>query len=74
MVTLQVFYYVPDYRSILNEFVWQADDIVPELPRIHRFLNYWKDQIDAVIKDVLITSTLVDGTKFVTTDIYKKLH
>lgn len=30
-------------------------DLVPELPRTHQFLNFWKDNIDAVIKEVQVS-------------------
>jgi uncharacterized protein Usg len=53
-VTIQVLYYMPDHRCLINEFFWQTIDIVPELPRTHSFLKYWKDNIDAVIKEVMI--------------------
>ena len=53
-VTVGVVYWMPDHRSLINEFWWQHMDLIPELPRTHQFLNYWKDNIDAIIKDVLI--------------------
>ena len=49
LVTVNVMYFRPDYTSILNEFIWQTEDIVPELCRVHKFLNFWKDNIGAVI-------------------------
>lgn len=55
IVTVRILYYNPDYRSILNEFVWQTADVVPELFRVHRFLNYWKDQIEAAVEEVTVS-------------------
>jgi len=54
-VTIGIYYYMPDYQFLVNEFWWQHKDIVPELPRTHSFLNFWKDNIDAVIKEVVIS-------------------
>lgn len=54
LVTVNVTYYRPDYRSILNEFLCQFDDIPPELKRVHKFLNFWKENIDAVIHKIEI--------------------
>ena len=48
---------MPDYQVILQQFVWQTADIRPEYPRIHKFLNYWKDNIDAVIAEVKISDS-----------------
>ena len=53
LITIDVFYYIPK-TLILNEFLWQLEDVVPEIPRVHQFLNYWKNNIDAKISEVLI--------------------
>ncbi|MBT3501268.1 MAG: hypothetical protein HN464_02930 [Candidatus Marinimicrobia bacterium] len=45
---------MPDYLNIVNEFVWQTDDQLPEYPRITKFLNYWDKNIDGPIKEVYI--------------------
>lgn len=54
LVTVDIFYYVPDY-TIIQEFVWQTEDVVPEIPRVHKFLHYWKENIDAAIQEILIS-------------------
>ena len=54
IVTINVLYWMPDYTHILQEFIWQTADIKPEYPRVHRFLNYWHDNIEAVISEVNI--------------------
>ena len=54
IVTLDIFYYMPDYTGIIQEFLWQTEDEKPGYRRVHSFLNYWKDNIDAVIKDILL--------------------
>ena len=55
LVLVNVRYYRPDYTSILQDFTWQTEDVVPDIPRVHRFLNYWKNNIDAVIKEVEVS-------------------
>ena len=54
-VVLRVHYWMPDYNNLLQEFMWQFLDVVPEYPRTHHFLNYWKDNIEAVIHTVEVT-------------------
>lgn len=54
-VLLQVIYYMPKHPSLLQEFTWGFDDHVPELIKTHKFLNYWRQNINAVIADVLIS-------------------
>jgi uncharacterized protein Usg len=55
LVTVNVLYYMPDYLDLVQEFIWQTKDIVPEIPRVHKFLNHWKDHIDAPIQEVQIS-------------------
>ena len=52
LVSLRIFYYMPDYRDIIQEFMWQTEDYKPRYPRVNKFLNHWKENIDAVIADV----------------------
>ena len=54
-VTLDLFYYMPDHNSLLQEFIWQTMDITPELPRIHKFLSYWHDHIEATIAEINVS-------------------
>ena len=54
IVTVNVLYWMPDYQNILQQFIWQTDDVRPEYPRVHKFLNYWHDNIEAVIEEIEI--------------------
>jgi uncharacterized protein Usg len=56
MATAEVLYYMPDHPSLLQSFVWQTLDLAPQYPRIHRFLNFWRAEIDAVIHSVRLAS------------------
>ena len=54
VATVQVIYFIPDHLHILNEFMWQTEDQLPEYPRIKQFLDYWDKNIDGPIKEVYI--------------------
>jgi uncharacterized protein Usg len=54
LVTVNVLYYRLDYAHLLNEFLWQTMDTVPEYPRIHKFLEHWRKEVKAVIKEVSV--------------------
>jgi uncharacterized protein Usg len=51
-VTIQIIYYRPDYTTLLQEFVWSYEDLIPELERTHKFLWHWKRNIQAVIREI----------------------
>ena len=52
--TAEILYWMPDYPSVLQSFVWQQYDNPPEFPELHRFLNFWKDNIDATLHTVRV--------------------
>ena len=54
LVTLNVYYWMPDYENIIQEFIWQTLDVKPTYHRIHKFLNYWHNNIDAVVNEIQI--------------------
>ena len=41
-------------KMFFSSFIWQTDDVRPEYPRVHKFLNYWHDNIEAVIEEIEI--------------------
>ena len=51
-VLIRIYYYLPDHSSLVQEFIWGTMEIIPEYPRINKFLNYWHENIDAVIASI----------------------
>jgi uncharacterized protein Usg len=56
LTTAEITYYMPDHPAVLQEFLWQTLDQAPEFPRIRRFLDFWRREIDAVIHSVRVSS------------------
>lgn len=56
LATAEVLYYMPDHPSLLQSFMWQTLDLAPAYPRIHKFLDFWRSEIDAVIHSVRLAS------------------
>ena len=54
VLTTEILYYRPDYRSLLQSFVWQTTDVAPSFPRLVQFLEHWRREIDAVIHSIRI--------------------
>ena len=71
LVLVNVNYFLPDYINLVQEFIWQTEDYVPKLPRVHKFLNYWHKEIDAVINEVSISYS--NELKMNYTDYFKEL-
>jgi uncharacterized protein Usg len=56
---------MPDHRHLIQLFAWQFMDLAPRFPRVHEFLNYWKDNIEAPIQEIQLAHVKLTGNKFV---------
>jgi uncharacterized protein Usg len=56
LTTAEVLYYMPDHPALLQRFLWQTLDLAPGYPRVHRFLDFWRAEIDAVIHSVTVSA------------------
>ena len=56
LATAEVLYYMPDHPTLLQSFIWQTLDLAPSYPRIHKFLDFWRTEIQAVIHSVNLVS------------------
>jgi uncharacterized protein Usg len=56
LTTAEVLYYMPDHPVLLQRFLWQTLDLSPEFPRVYRFLDFWRREIDAVIHSVTVSA------------------
>lgn len=74
LVTIDIFYYRLDYRNLIQEFVWQTEDVVPELYRVHKFLNHWHKNIDAVVQEVQISINEKRYGSYRTVDEFFNMH
>ena len=52
LILVGITYYLPDYQNLLNQFYCHFEDNIPDIPRVHQFLNYWKNNIEAVIREI----------------------
>lgn len=73
LTTIEIIYRLPDYHSILQEFLWQTLDRPPEYPRMYKFLDYWIENIEGPIYSVRIASVdiILPGKYNLVDQIYK---
>ena len=75
LTTAEVLYYMPAHPALLQSFLWQTMDEAPSFPRIHRFLDFWRREIDAVIHSVTVAGAgLVTPAKLTIAQFDAKLH
>lgn len=63
LLTAQVFYYLPDYPSLIQEYVWQDYDEAPDYPILFKFLDHWRREIEAAIHSVRIAHQYALGAR-----------
>jgi uncharacterized protein Usg len=54
LATAEITYHMPDHPGLLQSFLWQHLDLAPEYPRLHQFLDYWRQHIEAVLHSVKV--------------------
>lgn len=54
LITIDVFYFYPDFPLLIQEFIWSTEDTIPGLPRIKRFLDHWEHNLDGIIHHVVL--------------------
>ncbi len=54
LTTAEILYHLPDHPALLQSFTWQYLDLAPKYPELHRFLDFWSRDIDAVLHSVKV--------------------
>ncbi len=54
LTTAQIFYHLPDYPKLLQEFVWQDYDLAPKFPHLQNFLGFWVHKIEGKLHSVYV--------------------
>ena len=49
LATAEIFYLMPDARSLLQTYVWQDYDMAPRFPNLRKFLDFWTRELDGQI-------------------------
>jgi len=55
--TAEIIYRLPDHVDILQTYVWQEIDLLPEFPALKKFLDFWTQQLDGPLHSVRIAHT-----------------
>lgn len=63
LLTAEIFYFFPDYPSLIQQYVWQDYDEAPDYPVLFRFLDHWRREIDAAIHSVRIAHDRMLGAR-----------
>ena len=54
LTTANILYRMPDHPQVLQTFVWQDYDLAPLFPELHRFLDFWKRELEGPLFSVTV--------------------
>jgi uncharacterized protein Usg len=61
LTTAEIMYRMPDYRDIMQLFVWQDYDVAPKFPRLIKFLDFWSHNLDGPLETVRVAHNPITG-------------
>jgi uncharacterized protein Usg len=59
LTTAEILYRLPDHPTLLQTYIWQELDLVPDFPVLKRFLNFWERKIDGRLHSVRVCNARV---------------
>ncbi len=54
LTTAEILYFMPDFRRVLQSYVWQEYDLAPEFPILRKFLDFWQQNLDGKLHSVTV--------------------
>jgi uncharacterized protein Usg len=61
LTTAEIMYRMPDFRDILQTFIWQDYDLAPKFPKLIKFLDYWAHHLDGPLASVRVAHSGIVG-------------
>jgi len=54
LTTAEILYQIPEYPDLLQSYLWQSLDRVPDFPKLNDFLSTWEKGLDGKLHSVRI--------------------
>ncbi|TIM34167.1 MAG: protein usg [Mesorhizobium sp.] len=64
LTTAEIHYRLPDYRDLLQLFIWQEYDIAPDFPTLKHFLEFWEREIEGPLHSVRVHHRLIQPSEW----------
>ena len=61
LTTASILYRMPDYTSILQQYVWQEYDLAPSFPELNKFLAFWQTKLEGALYQVTVAHKALIG-------------
>lgn len=75
LTTAEILYHLPDHPGILQSYIWQDMDVAPRFPVLHKFLDFWRRELDGQVHSVRVASAkLIKPPSYRNPGAYLRLH
>ena len=75
LTTANILYRRPDHLWLLQTYIWQEYDIFPEFPELHKFLDFWEQNLDGPLYSVQVShSNLLTPTEIISAKMVSYLN
>ena len=54
LTTAEITYRMPDFRDILQTYIWQDYDLAPRFPRLIKFLDFWSHNLEGPLATIRV--------------------
>lgn len=54
LTTAEILYYLPDFKSLLQSYIWQEYDVAPKFPKLKDFLGFWDQNLEGKVFKVIV--------------------
>ena len=61
LTTAEIMYRMPDYRDILQTYIWQDYDLAPKFPKLIKFLDFWSHNLEGPLASVRVAHAGIVG-------------
>ncbi len=56
LTTAEILYHMPDHQHLLQSYIWQELDQVPNFPRLNGCLRFWERELDGALHSVRVAN------------------
>ncbi len=75
LTTAEILYRLPDHPNVLQSYIWQDLDIAPRYPVLHKFLDFWKRELEGPVHSVRVApAKLITPGRYRHTDAVYRMH
>ena len=56
LTTAEILYHRPDHPALLQSYLWQEYDLLPQFPVLNKFLRFWQRELDGKLHSVRVAA------------------